>query len=138
MILCPFAKGPEKSCGGYSRNGRRRSSRGPWAARNQPCPRREGLLEFAGVKDRACRCGGAEGLPNKEVLHMSAGRVESGLSARQRWFVGLLFLFFVALSVQYSYKVLDIRSANRSAILRWREQVLDLANGTDIYLRYNY
>jgi hypothetical protein len=44
-----------------------------------------------------------------------------------------LLLLFLALSVQYSFKAM----ANRSAILRWREQLLLLAE-EDIYERHNY
>jgi hypothetical protein len=72
------------------------------------------------------------------VLIMSTGRVDRTFASPQRWFLAALVIFFVVLSIQYSCKVLDLRSANRSAILRWREQILDLAQGTDIYLRYNY
>jgi hypothetical protein len=70
---------------------------------------------------------------------MSTGRVERTFaSSPQKWFLISLLCFFVGLSVQYSCKVLDFRSANRSAILRWREQIIDLTKGEDIYLRYNY
>ena len=48
---------------------------------------------------------------------------------RQRWFVAGLLLFFVAVSVQYSFKVLDGDRENRSAYLRWREQILEFQDG---------
>jgi alpha-1,2-mannosyltransferase len=52
----------------------------------------------------------------------------------QRGLVVLLLLFFVGLSVQYSYKAL----ANRSAIVRWQPQLMSLEAGEDISGRYNY
>jgi hypothetical protein len=58
--------------------------------------------------------------------------------SRQRWFVVGLLLFFVLLSVQYSFKVLDSDRDNRSAILRWRDQILAIEDGTNIYDRHNY
>jgi hypothetical protein len=51
-----------------------------------------------------------------------------------RLFVALLLLLFAALSVRYSFKVLD----NRSAFTRWQPQVLDIEHGTDLSARYNY
>lgn len=53
--------------------------------------------------------------------------------SRQRWFVLGLLLFFVFLSVQYSYKVLE----SRSAFDRWRQQIQQL-NEVDIYQRFTY
>ncbi len=58
--------------------------------------------------------------------------------ARQRWFAAGLLLFFVALSVQYSFKVLDQDHNNRSAFLRWREQILLLDDGVNIWASHNY
>jgi hypothetical protein len=52
----------------------------------------------------------------------------------QRWFLLPLLLFFVALSIQYSCKVHD----NRSAFRRWQNQVLELSAGVDICERHNY
>ncbi len=58
---------------------------------------------------------------------------------RERWFAVGLLLFFVALSVQYSFKVRDDdHRDNRSAILRWREQILELDHGVNIFDRHNY
>jgi alpha-1,2-mannosyltransferase len=51
-----------------------------------------------------------------------------------RWFWAGLLLLFVALGVKYSSKV----SERRSAILRWRPQVLRLADGVDLSARFNY
>ena len=58
----------------------------------------------------------------------------------QRAFVLGLFGFFVAVSVQYSQKVLDARHGvqSRSAIQRWREQLLQLDSGENIYARFTY
>ena len=50
----------------------------------------------------------------------------------QRVFVLGLIGLFIAVSVQYSLKVLDARHGvqSRSAIQRWREQLLQLDSGT--------
>jgi hypothetical protein len=63
--------------------------------------------------------------------------------ARPLWsvrglFVAGVLLFFTLLSVQYSFKVLDHQRDNRSAILRWRDQILDLNHGINIFDRYSY
>jgi alpha-1,2-mannosyltransferase len=52
----------------------------------------------------------------------------------QRWFVIGLILLFIALSVQYTIKVLE----HRSAYMRWRDQLLALDNGDDIYKEFVY
>lgn len=58
----------------------------------------------------------------------------------QRVFVVALLGLFVAVSVQYSLKVLDARHGvqSRSAIQRWREQLLQLDAGENIYARFTY
>jgi alpha-1,2-mannosyltransferase len=58
----------------------------------------------------------------------------------QRAFVVGLLGLFVAVSVQYSLKVLDTRNGvrSRSAIQRWREQLLQLDSGENIYARFTY
>ena len=55
-------------------------------------------------------------------------------SSRRRGLFAALVLLFALLSVQYSLKARE----NRSAFLRWREQVVDLDQGIDIYQRHNY
>jgi hypothetical protein len=58
---------------------------------------------------------------------------------RHTWFAAALLLFFVALSVQYSHKVLVGDRENRSAFLRWREQLLDLLDRqVNVWERHNY
>jgi hypothetical protein len=52
----------------------------------------------------------------------------------QRWFVVGLFALFIGLSAQYTVKVLE----NRSAFIRWREQLLGLDGGENIYDKYVY
>jgi len=54
----------------------------------------------------------------------------------QRWFVLGLILLVVGLSVQYCIKAGNSKG-NRSAILRWRDQIHHLAD-EDIYQRYAY
>src|SRR5207245_5889762 len=49
----------------------------------------------------------------------------------QRWFMLGLALLFVGLSIQYSFKV--ISGDTRSAVVRWREQLLEMGRGADIY-----
>jgi hypothetical protein len=59
--------------------------------------------------------------------------------AERAFLLGLLVVF-AAVSVQYTIKVLDLRNGEekRSAIVRWREQLLELDTGKDIYLARNY
>lgn len=56
--------------------------------------------------------------------------------SRQRLFLLGLLAVFVGLSVQYSVKALS--GDSKSAFLRWREQILHMDGGEDIYLQYNY
>jgi hypothetical protein len=58
----------------------------------------------------------------------------------QRAFVIGLLALFVGVSVQYSLKVLDARNGvqSRSAIQRWREQLLHLDSGENIYAQFTY
>src|SRR5262245_58160673 len=58
----------------------------------------------------------------------------------QRAFVAALIAVFAAVSVQYTLKTLDLRNGrqDRSAILRWREQLLQLDSGENIYQRFTY
>jgi hypothetical protein len=58
----------------------------------------------------------------------------------QRTFVLALLALFAVVSVQYTVKALDTRNGrqDRSAILRWRDQLLDLDSGENIYQRYTY
>jgi hypothetical protein len=50
-----------------------------------------------------------------------------------------LLLFFGACSLKYADKVLDTSERdNRSAFLRWREQILELHQGVNIWEKYNY
>jgi len=58
----------------------------------------------------------------------------------ERGFLALLLLLFAAVSIQYTLKIVDPRDGkqDRSAILRWREQLLDLDGGENIYARSNY
>jgi len=60
--------------------------------------------------------------------------LRSRSAPRQRWFVAGLLLLFIGLSVQYSLKVLN----HRSAFERWREQILQMEDGTDIQEKFNY
>src|SRR5262245_3586185 len=50
----------------------------------------------------------------------------------EKWLLALLLLFFVALAVQYTFKATQ-GDGHRSAILRWRQQLLSLSDGEDIY-----
>jgi hypothetical protein len=61
------------------------------------------------------------------------------LDPRRSWFVAALLVFFVALSVRYSFKILDDKHPNRSAFYRWREQILELVqHDVNIFERCNY
>lgn len=68
---------------------------------------------------------------------MDAPAVTRRIDSRQLWFVALLLLLFAALSVQYTLKTLD-PGAGRSAFIRWRDQILSLDGGEDIYQRFAY
>lgn len=57
---------------------------------------------------------------------------------RQRWFLLGLFIFFVVVNTQYAAKILDPEHHNRSAFLRWSNQILDLHAGADIWERHGY
>src|SRR5258708_7665533 len=69
----------------------------------------------------------------------------AGFSSLPRWFVVALALLFVGQSILYVAKasgytfkgVVSEERSNRSAILRWREQLLHLGD-QDIYRDYNY
>jgi alpha-1,2-mannosyltransferase len=65
---------------------------------------------------------------------MSTAAVKSRDTARQRWFVAALLILFAAISVQYSHKALT----NRSAIVRWLEQLKQWDRGDDIFRDFNY
>lgn len=57
--------------------------------------------------------------------------------ARRRWFIAGLLILFLALSVQYTHKILR-RGEGSSAFNRWRPQVLAMAAGEDAYQRFSY
>jgi hypothetical protein len=54
--------------------------------------------------------------------------------SRRRWFVGGLLLFFLAVSVQYTFKV----AAHRSAIDRFLGQLRQVDSTADVYQRFTY
>jgi hypothetical protein len=58
----------------------------------------------------------------------------------QGWFVAALLVVFAAVSVQYTIKVLTPRNGEttRSAIVRWRDQLLQLDAGENIYEKFTY
>src|SRR5206468_155509 len=58
----------------------------------------------------------------------------------ERAVLASLLILFAAVSVQYTVKTLDARDGkqDRSAILRWREQLLLLDGGENIYATHNY
>lgn len=61
-------------------------------------------------------------------------------SITPRQFAIGLAILIVAVSIQYTFKVIDFRDGeqNRSAILRWRNQLLQIDSGENIYARFNY
>lgn len=61
-------------------------------------------------------------------------------SSAERWFLAGLIALFAAVSVQYTAKVLTPRNGEttRSAIVRWRDQLLQLDAGENIYERFTY
>jgi alpha-1,2-mannosyltransferase len=58
---------------------------------------------------------------------------------QRRWLLVALLVFFAVCSLKYGDKVLDTTEReNRSAFLRWREQILEMDQGVDIWEKYNY
>lgn len=53
---------------------------------------------------------------------------------QRRWFLAALLLLVLGLGVQYTLKAAD----DRSAFVRWRNQLHDLGRGVDIYQAYIY
>ncbi|HEV3143573.1 MAG TPA: glycosyltransferase family 87 protein [Gemmataceae bacterium] len=53
---------------------------------------------------------------------------------RQDWFLPLVALLLIALSVQYTWKA----AHNKSAFVRWREQILQIDHGVKLYDYYHY
>jgi hypothetical protein len=69
---------------------------------------------------------------------MSAGTIARAFSGSwQRWALLALLVFFLLLSIQYTCKTTGTH-AERSAILRWQPQVLELDAGVDIWHKYNF
>jgi hypothetical protein len=58
----------------------------------------------------------------------------------ERAFIVALIATFAVVSIQYTLKALEVRDGKqaRSAILRWREQLLMLDDGENIYVKHNY
>src|SRR5262249_8673413 len=56
---------------------------------------------------------------------------------RRRWFIVGLLVLFMALSVQYTFKIVR-KGEGGSAFNRWRPQVLAMAAGEDAYQRFSY
>lgn len=59
-------------------------------------------------------------------------------AVRQRWLLLALLGVFVVINVAYVLKVVNSDRPHRSAFLRWRVQVHALADGENIWQRYNY
>src|SRR5436190_11720020 len=57
---------------------------------------------------------------------------------RQHFFLAGLALFFVALTIQYVTKIQHSDRDNRSAFLRWNEQLLELREGVNVWEKHNY
>lgn len=68
----------------------------------------------------------------------AALRTSDAERAWARWLRAGLLLLFVAVSVQYTIKITCSERDNRSAFLRWRDQILDLSHGVNIYDEHNY
>jgi hypothetical protein len=66
-----------------------------------------------------------------------ASNLAPTVPARRGWFLLALSLLFIALSVQYSLKVIK-HGEGSSAFNRWRRQVLEMEAGTDSYQKYSY
>jgi hypothetical protein len=69
---------------------------------------------------------------------MATGPLDLSLpSTRQRWFAAGLLLFFIVLSLQYSWKITGKEDRNGtlvgSAILRWQNQLREISAGDNPY-----
>jgi hypothetical protein len=69
----------------------------------------------------------------RETLEAAGGRAQG-----QRWFFCGLLAFFLVLNVQYVIKVSFAERDGRSAFVRWRPQLEQLEQGTNIWKRHNY
>lgn len=59
-------------------------------------------------------------------------------AARQRWLLLGLLVIFAVINIAYVLKVINSDRPHRSAFLRWRVQIHALAEGENIWQRYNY
>lgn len=57
---------------------------------------------------------------------------------RERWLVIGLLLFFAGIHLQYVAKMKHGDQGNRSAFLRWRTQLRELDDGTNVWEKYAY
>jgi hypothetical protein len=57
---------------------------------------------------------------------------------RQHLFLAALAVFFFALTIQYVLKIQHSDRENRSAFLRWRNQLLELREGVNVWEKHNY
>ncbi len=65
------------------------------------------------------------------------GATSSALASRAWVLIGLI-VFFLAINLQYVFKVVHSDRENRSAFLRWAGQIRELDDGIDIWERYHY
>jgi len=56
----------------------------------------------------------------------------------QRWFIGGLTLFFLAVTISYFLKIHAVERGTRSAFTRWQNQILEIEHGADIWSKHNY
>lgn len=72
-------------------------------------------------------------MPRPEIIHRLS-------SVTPRQFSIVLATVIAAVSLQYTFKVIEGRNGkqDRSAILRWREQLLQLDSGENIYQKFTY
>ncbi|MSQ95652.1 MAG: DUF2029 domain-containing protein [Gemmataceae bacterium] len=57
---------------------------------------------------------------------------------RQRWLVVALALFFVAIHIQFAFKMQHSEHGRRSAFLRWKTQLEDLDADVNVWDKYAY
>lgn len=69
---------------------------------------------------------------------MNAAALSSDSLWRRQWFLAGLSLFFLAITLQYYFKVHASDRETRSAFKRWQPQILEIDEGVDIWAKFTY
>lgn len=69
---------------------------------------------------------------------MKSAPLASATVLRQRWFLVGLSLFFLAISLNYYFKIHATDRETRSAFKRWQSQILEIDQGENIWAKHVY